>query len=610
MSDVVQSFKHKNYKLADEFLESDDFISDIEFILGSVSFYCIPSNDVVFGESNCSVISKTPIGILLRGEISRLKKDINYLPELPDSSIDTCTFNIGVKLDKPCDSNNDQVYVIDNINKGLENKIKEATNDMLEIESRLYLNSETQILDEASSETNSKLIKFALDKTTLEEDGRLRMPLLWNTSVSHLLGKNYNLSIAILNSNFKKLSKDKNLLKMVDKTFKEQESNGIIERIPDLDGFLLQHPECSFLPHMSTVIKPDRDTTKCRVVFLSNLCEKDPMKPITMSHNQTIHSGPCLNQKLITTLTHMRFDRFILCFDIKKAFNMISLSENDANKLLFLWYRNVDKGDYSIVAYKNSRLPFGLRCSPTLLMLALFKILVVNSSDDNYETKKMKELIYMLSYMDNLAVSDESSVKLQEFYEKLSGIFEPYKFSLQQFLTNFDSLQKDIDDKFDKQTDNKVKLLGLEWDRSNDTLSTKQLKLNAQANTKRSILSSIASNFDIFNFNSPILNRSKLFMHKLQCNSELGWDQKLSSDQIKEWSNISKQVNDTPIVEIKRYIGPRDAKYRIIGFSDSSKVLYGVVVYLQNIDTKEVSFLMAKSKIINRQLEGKSIPSL
>ena len=61
---------------------------------------------------------------------------------------------------------------------------------------------------------------------------------------------------------------------MVDNVFKEQEKLGIIERIENVDEYRDKDPECCFLPHMA-VFKMDQTTTKCRVVSLSNLCEKN-----------------------------------------------------------------------------------------------------------------------------------------------------------------------------------------------------------------------------------------------------------------------------------------------------------------------------------------------
>ena len=82
----------------------------------------------------------------------------------------------------------------------------------------------------------------------------------------------------------------------------------------------------------------------------------------------------------------------------------------------------------------------------------------------------------------------------------------------------------------DKATPDTVNFLGLQWDRLSDTLHTKKISLNASASTKRQVLKSIAAQYDLYNINGPIFNRSRVFLHGLQCNKSLGWDDTLSDD--------------------------------------------------------------------------------
>ena len=74
----------------------------------------------------------------------------------------------------------------------------------------------------------------------------------------------------------------------------------------------------------------------------------------------------------------------MFCLDLNKAFLQIALNEDQA-KLLFLWYRDVSYDDRTIVAYKCLRFPMGLRPSPILLMLTLYKILIENAETDPTE---------------------------------------------------------------------------------------------------------------------------------------------------------------------------------------------------------------------------------
>ena len=150
----------------------------------------------------------------------------------------------------------------------------------------------------------------------------------------------------------------------------------------------------------------------------------------------------------------------------------------------------------------------------------------------------------------------------------------------------------------------------MSWDRKQDSLSTKPISLNIQAQAKREVLQSIASQYDLFNVNGPLLNRSRLFLHQLQCDKDLGWDQELNANVRRQWRNIAKQANAASVTEIQRVFGSREDTYRLLAFSDSSKQMFGVVIYMQNISTGKVSFVFAKNRIVSKQLESKSMPSL
>ena len=81
----------------------------------------------------------------------------------------------------------------------------------------------------------------------------------------------------------------------------------IIEKSENLDQFIQDNPQCSFLPHMG-VFRPGKETTKCRVVFLSNLAQKDTKGQAFLSHNQTMLPGASINRKISTALMQLRFD--------------------------------------------------------------------------------------------------------------------------------------------------------------------------------------------------------------------------------------------------------------------------------------------------------------
>ena len=394
---VIKEFKNKGYNIADKDYNNDipQIVDNIDVIFGTDSDHLLPMTYKTFGKSgNLSSFIDTPIGVIFSGSIDKMITNLNHLPSKENDKItSTCSSNIcsfksnynstyeemdneetnlnSCLLNSSKSYNEDNSMIYDNYNNDNDCTIMEKLNKTLDVCNDLDKNS-------TESETDIMLVEFVLNNTKIDKDndGRLIMPLTWNNKNSHLLSKNYHLALNILESNFNRFKNDPVKLKMYDDVFKEQERLGIIEKIEDIKQLMIEHPECSFLAHMG-VFRMTHESTKCRVVFLSNLCEKSKG---SVSHNQAILPGPNLNHKITTAVMMHRFDKLMLIFDIEKAFLNIKLYETDQYRLVFLWYNNVEKCDYKIVAYRNLRLSFGLRCSPFILMLALYKILIMEKT--------------------------------------------------------------------------------------------------------------------------------------------------------------------------------------------------------------------------------------
>lgn len=618
---IVSSFRSKKYELADSDLsDSSDSIDNISFVLGSNDTHILKETQLEFGGPVPSVYSVTSEGVLLMGSSNLMLSNLSCLKDNtdPELNVDSIAQIIACDVkkqephpnlcDKGCTDHDIDTYtstvVVDTELNSLD--LEKATAEILESKSDEILSRETQYFDEETTEINRKLLDIVLSEMKRVEDGRIVVPLAWRANVSSALANNAELAKKILKSNERKLLANQERLLMIDEVFREQEKLGIIERIID-PSFFERNPSHSYLAHMA-IFKMTRETTKCRVVFLSNLCQRHNNK-VALSHNQVMHSGPSLNSKITTSLLHLRFDESLLCFDIKKAFLQLSLNEHDSNRLLFFWYRNVANKDFSLVTYRQLRLPFGLRCSPFLLMMSLFKILCVDSEGDDPRLKSLKNLIYALMYVDNGAVTGTFE-DVNYAYDKLRSIFSPYQFEIQQLTSNDEYLQARIDSDENVETESDVKLLGLIWDRKLDRISTKPLKLDVEANTKRLILSSIAQQYDVYGFQAPLLVRARLFLHALQCDKSLNWDDKLPTSSYREWQNIARQANSAPAIKIHRCIGLRTGRYEIVAYTDASKYIYSTVLYLHDVDSGKISFVCAKNRIVNTQLQTKTIPSL
>ena len=114
-----------------------------------------------------------------------------------------------------------------------------------------------------------------------------------------------------------------------------------------------------YLPHKE-VVKEGRSTTKLRIVFDASAKYKD-----TMSLNDVLYKGPCLNADLYSLLLKSREHPIVLTADIEKAYLQININEEHRDYLRFLWYRNLK--EESIIRYRFTRVIFGVTSSQFLL---------------------------------------------------------------------------------------------------------------------------------------------------------------------------------------------------------------------------------------------------
>ena len=619
---LVPEFIKRGFNLADKLLLecNSGVIDNFGIIIGSISNHIINASTVLFGSSGEeSSYLHAHYGILFIGKASRM---VENLPDLVAKScssqsnislvshdVDTCNVIQTSSEDTNISETIVQsVYTVTNENGELvESELEIAVDDALNKKCDEVLNVHRIPGDKIETEVNSELCNYVLSNTERQSDGRLIMPLMWNREIEHLLARNYTLCQQILKSNFRKISKYPDRLSMYNDVFKDQETKGVIEPIYDVDSYISEHPHCSFMAHMG-VYKMNNDTTRLRVVYLSNL--KDRSSPELVSHNQALLPGPCLNNKLSTAIINLRFDKYLLVFDICKAFLQIALKPIDQERLLFLWYRDVANGNFDLMAYRCTRLPFGLRSSPCILMLGLYKILILDLEHESDEMRQFCKLLYFLVYMDNCGYTSNDENEISSAYDKMPGIFAPYQIELQKYMTNYVPLQSTMDTNESLVTPDIVKLLGVNWDRLNDTISPAKIDMNVNANTKKQILSSVNSVYDLFNIYGPIMNRARLFLQTLQTDKSLGWNDKLPHSKLKVWGNIAKQANSTPIISIDRCIGRRDSVYCLVGFSDASQSIYGVVIYIVDLVENSVRYLLSKNRLIDGDMAKKSIPSL
>ena len=445
------------------------------------------------------------------------------------------------------------------------------------------------------SENDKELIRYLIENTKVDENNRLIMPCLFNIKLETFLPNNFQLAVSVLKSIKHKFIHQLEKFTAYDEVIQGQIESGIIEPVEGINS-LKYNNKISFIAH-NAVFRENVASTKCRIVYLANLCDKS--KASNLSHNNISLPGPSLNNKLHIAITLLRFNKYLLIYDLEKAYHQIKLTEEDTKKLHFLWFKNIKEGNFELVAYKLLRLPFGLRFSPFVLMIALYIILILQVDTYDDLENEIRKNLYNLLYMDNLAFSTNMESDIQIAFHKSRAIFDSYGFTIQQVYSNSRKFQNLINKEFPNTRVNEpekaTKLLGMIWDIEADVIYNNNNKLNPQANTLRSILSSINSCFDPLNIGLPGRNRMKLFLHELQHDKSLKWDKKINDKKLKIYKKICTQYNNSSYPKIPRYVGNYKGMYNIVSFTDASKDLYGNVIYLQDVSNNTLHFLCSKN---------------
>ena len=83
---VVEKMKAKGHNLADQLLSSNsNCIDNVNLLLGTDFFYCLPGNEITFGEPEASFYINTHAGVLLAGNIETYLRNLSSLPSVSET---------------------------------------------------------------------------------------------------------------------------------------------------------------------------------------------------------------------------------------------------------------------------------------------------------------------------------------------------------------------------------------------------------------------------------------------------------------------------------------------------------------------------------------------
>jgi len=111
------------------------------------------------------------------------------------------------------------------------------------------------------------------------------------------------------------------------------------------------------------------------------------------SLNQCLEKGPNLLELIPSILLRFREDRIGVVSDIRKAFQMIEVAEEDRDFLRFLWWETAECK--SLKVYRHKRVVFGVNCSPYLLGAVINHHLDGVKENDRAVAEKLRKAFYV-----------------------------------------------------------------------------------------------------------------------------------------------------------------------------------------------------------------------
>lgn len=360
-----------------------------------------------------------------------------------------------------------------------------------------------------------------------------------------------------------------------------------------------------YIPH-HCVLKPESTTTKLRVVF-----DASAKLPNCKSLNDTLLTGPKLQQDIVTVLLHFRLHPFVFTADIKQMYRQILITENHRDFQRILWRFSPSE---PIQDFRLNTITFGVSSAPFLAIRTLIQL----AHDEQRDFPMAYQVIKSNIYVDDIVTGCETLDEARILQNQLIGLLKRGGFELRKWASNHPNLLSHLPDthlynkslSLDMESDSTVKILGLQWHPSSDVFFYHVEPIDRVC-TKRTILSELARIFDPLGFLTPLTFFAK---HLIQYLWSLGlnWDETPPEDVLKFWSKYKSELSLLCNFQLpRRLLCDNFISCQLHGFCDSSEKGYSAVAFfrVQKSSTEFLTFFVcAKSKVA--PLKRISIPRL
>lgn len=426
--------------------------------------------------------------------------------------------------------------------------------------------------------------EYFVNTTEIDQDGSLIVRLPFRPDMK--LGENYRTAMSRLFNLEKTLAKSESLRIAYHQAIKEMIDTNQVSVVKDRSKGLY------YLPHHAIV--KDSRSTKVRPVF-DGSCPTSNGKSI----NQVLFVGKKLQSDLQLTLMRFKQRKVAITADVRKMFLMVQVNKTDRPYLRFL-YRNDEerKRNDPVKEFQFNVLPFGIAPSPFLAIRSMFEV-----ADRDSEVGVM---LRKHSYVDDFLNSYNTELEAIESITKLVKVLKSGNFILHKFASNINKLTEKFSETKEETEisfdfDQPISTLGLKWIPREDCFKFTVKQQVERKNTKRTILSEIASLFDPLGALGPVLVVAKQIYQSI-CRLNIGWDIQVPQDIQDKWQEYRDQLPSISDISIPRWthVTNENAKsLTLIAFADASEKACGCVVYAR-VETSEgvkITQVAARTKV-------------
>ena len=443
-----------------------------------------------------------------------------------------------------------------------------------------------------------------VSKSMMFENDRYVVAVPWRDDRPSL-PNNRPLAEKRLESTERKLAKNPEIAESYQKIIKEYLEKKYIRRVP------LDEPSPTsewLLPHFP-VVRPDRSTTKVRIVFDASATYQG------RSLNTETLPGPKLQSNISDILVRFRKELVALVGEVSQMYHQLVLQAEDRPFHRFLW-RDLDPSRQP-ETYQFQRFIFGGCYCPFCAQYVWQQ----HARDHKDLYPLAAEAVQNSCYMDDLMPSVKSVEEAKSMRKQITELGHMAGFHVRKWISHRPEVIEDIPDQdraaeidLSKTEFQVTKTLGVLWIAQEDKFSFQySAPPDGFVFTKRNVLKKTATIFDPLGFLSPFTVRGKLLMQEAWTET-VTWDEVLPFQLANKWKTWFGELPDLAKNKIPRCLKDshsKEERLTIHTFTEASEKAYAAAVYARyefedgSIGTRLIT---AKSRLA--PLKALSIPRL